>query len=82
MSILTDEEIDKIQEIVNSIPDYFDDPEEIQCPHCGETQGFESGEPGMYNEDGWEHKCFECGKTFSICGSMSWNWSTETKSDE
>lgn len=82
MKTFTDEEIDKLQAIMDSIPDYFDDPEEIQCPHCGEKQSFESGEPGMYTEDAWAHKCDECNKTFSIYGSMSWSWSTEANSDE
>lgn len=77
MGILTDEEIDKIQEIVDSIPDYFDDVEEIQCPHCGEKQGFESSEPGMYNENGFDHTCYECKESFFIAPSCSWSWSTE-----
>lgn len=81
MSTFTDEEIEKLQAILDSIPDTFDDPEEIQCPHCGGTQGFESAEPGMYTEDAFVQKCDGCGKVFTIYGTMSWSWSTEANSD-
>lgn len=82
MSTFTDEEIDKLQKIMESIPDYFDDCSEIQCPHCGETQGFDSSEPGLYTEGAWIQKCDECRGTFTIYGSMSWSWSTEANSDK
>ena len=82
--LFTDEEIDKIQAIIDSIPDYFDDVEEIQCPHCGEVQhSFESSEPGWYTEEAIIHNCenADCEKVFTIYGSMSWSWSTEANSD-
>lgn len=81
MSFLSDEDIQKIQDIVDSIPDYFDDVEEIQCPHCGELQHFDSAEPAFYTEEGWVQRCEECKGTFTIYGSMSWSWSTEANSD-
>jgi hypothetical protein len=72
----TDEQIKKLQEIVDSIPDYFDNVEDIQCPYCGADQSIES-EADVYIEDWWTHHCYDCGKDFKICGSMSWSWSTE-----
>lgn len=78
----TDEEINRLQAIIDKIPDYFDDVEEIQCPHCGETQGsLESSEPAFYNESGMTHTCDDCGKVFSIYPSCSWSYSTEANSD-
>lgn len=79
----TDEEINHIQEIIDSIPDYFDDIEEIQCPHCGEVQrSLESGEPAWYDESGIIHNCDDCSKVFTIYPSCSWSYSTEANSDE
>lgn len=84
MITFTDEEIEKLQKIVDAIPDYFDDVEEIQCPHCGETQGsFESSDPAFYNESGMVHRCEsdDCKKVFTIYPSCSWSYSTEANSD-
>jgi len=77
MSTFTDEEIDKLQEIMNSIPDYFDDVDEIQCPHCGDSLGLEAAEPAFYTEETLDMECDNCNKKFTINGSMSWSWSTE-----
>lgn len=64
-----------------NIPDYFTDLDEIQCPHCGTIQPFDSGEPAMYTENPIVCKCGDCGKTYTVYGSMSWSWSTEANSD-
>ncbi|MFC8008958.1 hypothetical protein [Streptomyces cinereoruber] len=77
MKYMTDEEVERLQAIMNAIPDYFTDPEDIQCPSCGEKQSFDSSDSEIYSESSWDSKCDECGKTFSICGSTSWIWFTE-----
>lgn len=81
----TDEELDKLQAIMDAVPDYFDDVEEIQCPHCGEKQGsFESSDQSFYDESGIVHRCDDNDrkKVFTIYPSCSWSYSTEANSDE
>ena len=77
MSTFTDDEIEKLQDILNSIPDYFDDEEEICCPHCGNAQGFTSDDTSLYDGNTYPHKCEDCGKSYELSSSMSFSWSTE-----
>lgn len=79
MSTFTDEEIDKLQAILNTPLTYFDDLSEVVCPYCGEDQRFDDADSGHYSEDCYDYKCDDCGKTFEMCGSMSWSWSTDKK---
>ena len=77
MNYLTDKEIDRLQEIMNSIPDYFDELEEVVCPNCGESTGLGDDDTGMYDEYPHDFSCENCGKDYTVTGSMSWSWSTE-----
>lgn len=79
MGYFTDEEIDKLQAIVDSIPDYFNTEEEICCPHCGEVQGFTSDNTSLYDEETYEHQCTDCGESYELTSTMRFSWSTETK---
>ena len=76
MSHFTDKELDRLQEIMNQIPDYFDDIEEIVCPHCGEGMGLSSDDM-LYDESGYPMDCSNCGKDYELYPSISWSWSTE-----
>jgi len=73
----TDEEINKIQAIIDSIPDYFGVEEEIVCPHCGDAQGFTSDNTSLYDENTYKYTCENCGKDYELSSSMSFSWSTE-----
>jgi hypothetical protein len=76
MKTFTDEEIDKIQQIIDTPPEYFDDIEEIVCPYCGESMNLSSDEM-LYDESGYPMDCSSCNGDFILYPSMSWSWTTE-----
>lgn len=76
MGTFTDKEIDRLQEIMNQIPDYFDEIEDIVCPHCGESMNLSSDEV-LYDESGYPMDCDNCKKDFTLYPSISWSWSTD-----
>ena len=80
MKTFTDEEIDKIQEIIDTPLDYFEDIEEIVCPYCGESMGL-SSDDNLYDESGYPMECEACDKDFVLYPSISWSWSTEKEND-
>ena len=57
----------------------FDGVEEIECPHCGTNQSFESGESGGLIT--FWRECHECKKPFWIREVVSRYWGVAKNED-
>lgn len=62
----------------------FDDPEQIECPYCGNTQGIEHSDVGYEQDDETTIKCthYDCEREFTITAQVSYSWSTQIPDDE
>lgn len=71
---LTEEQ--RLWTIRNDNLNIADSPDEITCPWCDETQGFEGEDVGYEDDRNTDHKCGDCDKNFTVQAVVTYDWRT------